>query len=108
MTAAIQRRFGRIALVAAAAAALAGCGINSVPTAEENAKAKWADVESAYQRRADLVPALVETTKGAAASETQILTNVTNAARRPPRSTSGPRTSPIRQPSKSSRARRTS
>ena len=79
MTAAITRRFGRIALVAAAAAALAGCGINSVPTAEENAKAKWADVESAYQRRADLVPALVETTKGAAASETQILTNVTNA-----------------------------
>lgn len=79
MTAAIVRRFGRIALVAAAAAALAGCGINSVPTAEENAKAKWADVESAYQRRADLIPSLVETTKGAAASETQILTNVTNA-----------------------------
>lgn len=79
MTAAIARRFGRFALVAAAAAALAGCGINSVPTAEENAKAKWADVESAYQRRADLVPALVETTKGAAASETTILTNVTNS-----------------------------
>lgn len=75
----IHRRFGRITLVAAAAAALAGCGINSVPTAEENAKAKWADVESAYQRRADLVPGLVETTKGAAASETTILTNVTNA-----------------------------
>lgn len=72
-------RFGRIAVVAAAAAALSACGINSVPTAEENAKAKWADVESAYQRRADLVPNLVATAQGAAASETQILTNVTNA-----------------------------
>lgn len=79
MTAAFVRRFGRFTLVAAAAAALAGCGINSVPTSEENAKAKWADVESAYQRRADLVPNLVETAKAAAASETTILTNVTNA-----------------------------
>jgi len=72
-------RFGRFALVATAAASLSACGINSVPTQEENAKAKWADVESAYQRRADLVPNLVATAKGAAASETQILTNVTNA-----------------------------
>ena len=79
MTAVFARRFGRFALVAAAAAALAGCGINSVPTAEENAKTKWADVQSAYQRRADLVPNLVETAKAAAASETTILTNVTNA-----------------------------
>jgi LemA protein len=71
--------FGRFALVAVAATSLAGCGINSVPTAEENAKAKWGDVESAYQRRADLVPNLVATAKGAAASETTILTNVTNA-----------------------------
>ena len=69
----------RMALVAIAALGLAACGINSVPTAEENAKAKWADVESAYQRRADLVPNLVATAKGAAASETQILTNVTQA-----------------------------
>lgn len=59
--------------------ALAACGINSVPTAEENAKAKWADVESNYQRRADLVPNLVATVKAAAASESQILTAVTNA-----------------------------
>lgn len=72
-------RFGRTALVSAAAAALSACGINSVPTAEEEAKARWADVESSYQRRADLVPNLVATAKGAAASETQILTNVTNA-----------------------------
>ena len=72
-------RLGRFALVVAAAAGLSACGVNSVPTAEENAKAKWADVESAYQRRAALIPSLVATTKGAAASETTILTNVTNA-----------------------------
>ena len=72
-------RIGRFALVFAAAAGLSACGVNSVPTAEENAKAKWADVESAYQRRAALVPNLVATAKGAAASETTILTNVTQA-----------------------------
>jgi LemA protein len=72
-------RLARTVLAAAAALSLAACGINSVPTAEEAAKAKWADVESAYQRRADLIPSLVETVKGAAASESQILTNVTNA-----------------------------
>ena len=72
-------RFARFALVIAAAAGLSACGINSVPTAEENAKAKWADVESAYQRRAALIPNLVATAKGAAASETTILTNVTQA-----------------------------
>ena len=79
MSASLVSRFSRFALVAAAAMGLAACGINSVPTQEENAKAKWADVESAYQRRADLIPNLVATAKGAAASETTILTNVTNA-----------------------------
>ncbi|WP_296676391.1 LemA family protein [Novosphingobium sp.] len=74
-----SRNLPRVAIVAAASITLAGCGINSVPTAEENAKAKWGDVESQYQRRADLVPNLVETAKAAAASETTILTNVTNA-----------------------------
>lgn len=69
----------RIAVAGLAALTLAACGINSVPTAEENAKARWADVQSAYQRRADLVPNLVSTVQAAAASETQILTNVTNA-----------------------------
>jgi LemA protein len=74
--------FAKFLLVPVAAVSLAGCGINSVPTAEENAKAKWADVESAYQRRADLVPNLVATVKAAAASETQILTQVTEARSR--------------------------
>lgn len=62
--------------------ALSACGINSVPTAEEAAKARWADVENAYQRRADLVPNLVATVRAAAASEQQILTNVTEARAR--------------------------
>lgn len=79
MSASLFSRLGRFVLVAAAAAGLSACGINTVPTAEENAKAKWADVESAYQRRAALIPNLVATAKGAAASETTILTNVTQA-----------------------------
>src|SRR3954469_11254390 len=58
---------------------LSGCGINSIPTAEEDAKAKWADVQAAYQRRANLIPNLVATVKGAAASEQTILVGVTQA-----------------------------
>lgn len=69
----------RTALVPVAALSLSACGLNSVPTAEENAKAKWADVQAQYQRRADLVPNLVATVKGAAASEGKILTDVMNA-----------------------------
>jgi LemA protein len=66
-------------LVPVAAVSLSGCGINSIPTAEEEAKAKWAHVQAAYQRRADLIPNLVSTVKGAAASEERILTRVTQA-----------------------------
>lgn len=61
------------------ALSLAGCGLNSVPTAEENAKARWADVQNEYQRRADLVPNLVATVKGYAAQEKEVLTQVTEA-----------------------------
>ena len=69
----------RTALVPIAAMSLSACGLNSVPTAEENAKAKWADVQAQYQRRADLVPNLVATVKGAAASEGKILNDVISA-----------------------------
>jgi len=73
----------RLALLApVAASALTGCGINSIPTAEENAKAKWADVQASYERRASLIPNLTATVKGAAASERGILTEVTNARAR--------------------------
>jgi LemA protein len=63
----------------AAAISLAGCGINSVPTAQEAARAKWGDVQANFQRRANLIPNLVETVRAAAASEGGILTEVTNA-----------------------------
>ena len=66
-------------LVPAGAVSLAGCGVNSIPTAEEEAKAKWANVQAAYQRRANLIPNLVATVKGAAASEERILVGVTEA-----------------------------
>ena len=58
----------RAAFVALAALTLSACGINSVPAAQEEAKARWAEVQSAYQRRADLIPNLVATVNGAAAS----------------------------------------
>ncbi|SIO07428.1 LemA protein [Parasphingorhabdus marina DSM 22363] len=66
-------------MIPAVALSLSACGINSVPTAEEQAKAKWADVESTYQRRADLIPNLVETVKGFAAQEQDTLTAVVEA-----------------------------
>jgi LemA protein len=69
-----------LALIApVAAVALSGCGVNSVPTAEENAKAKWANVQADYQRRADLIPNLVETVKGYAKQEQGTLTAVVEA-----------------------------
>jgi len=61
------------------AIALSACGLNSVPTAEENAKARWADVQNDYQRRADLIPNLVATVKAAGAQEKNILVEVTQA-----------------------------
>jgi LemA protein len=62
--------------------ALAGCGINAIPTKEETAKTRWADVQAAYQRRADLIPNLVATVKGYAAQERNVLVEVTNARAR--------------------------
>ena len=72
----------RFALVAVAALGLASCGINSVPAAEESAKAKWADVQAAYQARANLVPNLAEVAQGAAENERTILTDVIEARSR--------------------------
>ncbi len=78
----MQSNFSKFLMVSVAAVSLSACGINSVPTAEENAKAKWANVESSYQRRADLVPNLVKTVKAAAASEGKILQDVVDARAR--------------------------
>jgi LemA protein len=69
----------RGAFAAVAALSLAACGINSVPAAEEEAKAKWADVEAQFQRRANLIPNLAEVVKGAGENERTILTQVTEA-----------------------------
>ena len=69
----------RAAVVALAASTLAGCGVNSIPTAEEQAKAKWADVQAAFQERANLVPNLAAVAKGAADQEKGILVGVIEA-----------------------------
>ena len=71
------RRFGLLAPLAALS--LAGCGINSVPTAEEQVNAAWGNLQADYQRRSDLIPNLVATVKGYAAQEKTVLTEVTNA-----------------------------
>ncbi len=76
MSVSLSRRF---ALAAAAPLVLAGCGINSVPTAEENAKAKWGHVQAAFQERANLIPNLAAVAKGAADQEKGILTGVVEA-----------------------------
>jgi LemA protein len=75
-------RFRAALAVPALALSLSACGVNSVPTAEENAKAKWADVQAAYQRRADLIPNLEAVAKGASGSEKEILTEVIGARAR--------------------------
>jgi LemA protein len=74
------RRFGLLAPLVAVS--LAGCGLNSVPTAEEQVNAAWGNLQSEYQRRADLVPNLVNTVKGYAQQERTVLTEVTNARAR--------------------------
>ncbi len=71
------RRFGLLAPLAALS--LAGCGLNSVPTAEEQVNAKWGDLQADYQRRADLIPNLVATVKGYAQQEKSVLIGVTQA-----------------------------
>lgn len=72
-------RFLRIGLLVFAGLFLSSCGINNIPTYEENAKAKWSEVLSQYQRRADLIPNLIETVKGFAAQEKDVLTSVVEA-----------------------------
>ncbi|WP_310497868.1 LemA family protein [Sandarakinorhabdus sp.] len=73
------RRAARMGLIAGLAATVSACGVNSIPTKEEDVKAKWGDVENQYQRRADLIPNLVATVKGFAAQEKDVLESVTKA-----------------------------
>ena len=74
---AVRLRRGVLATVLATF--LAGCGVNNIPTYEEQAKAAWSQVENQYQRRADLIPNLVETVKGAANFERETLQAVIEA-----------------------------
>ncbi len=74
----VDRRLSLL-LAPVAALTLSACGINSIPTAEETVKARWADVQNEYQRRADLVPNLVATVKGYAVQEKDVLIGVTEA-----------------------------
>ena len=69
----------RVICLMFAGAMLAGCGINTIPTLQEQAKAAWSQVLNQYQRRADLIPNLVETVKGYAAQESKVLTDVVEA-----------------------------
>ncbi|MDF2766345.1 MAG: LemA [Rhodospirillales bacterium] len=78
---ALSRRWSAIVLVPLMLL-LGSCGINTIPTLEERADAAWAEVLNQYQRRADLVPNLVETVRGYAQHEREVLEAVTEARSR--------------------------
>src|SRR6185437_15031237 len=84
VAAAQRRRFPVIVptLVVLLGLLVSGCGVNRIPTYEEQAKAKWSEVENQYQRRSDLIPNLVETVKGYARQEREVLQAVTEARSR--------------------------
>ena len=77
----IQKLSAGLRAICAMAIALAvsGCGINTIPTLEEQAKSAWSQVQNQYQRRAELIPNLVETVKGFAKQEREVLTQVIEA-----------------------------
>ncbi|MEX2167075.1 MAG: LemA family protein [Methyloceanibacter sp.] len=71
--------FSRVVCILLASSLLAGCGINTIPTLQEQTKAAWSEVLNQYQRRADVIPNLVETVKGFAEQESKVLTDVVEA-----------------------------
>jgi len=72
-------RAWKVALMAAAVVGLSGCGYNTLQQQDEAVKASWSEVDNQYQRRADLIPNLVNTVKGYAAQEQKVLIGVTEA-----------------------------
>jgi LemA protein len=72
-------RLGTVLAAALVLFTVSSCGYNRIPTLEEQAKAKWADVQNNYQRRADLIPNLVATVQGYAKQEKDVLTAVVEA-----------------------------
>jgi LemA protein len=75
----IMYRIGMALALVGIGLTLSACGYNTIPTLEEQAKARWSDVQNQYQRRADLIPNLVATVQGYAAQETSVLTAVVEA-----------------------------
>src|SRR5580704_3541280 len=75
----ISKTLPKILAVLGLSLALAGCGINAIPAKDQAVKARFADVQAAYQRRSDLIPNLVSTVQGFAAQEKTVLEGVTEA-----------------------------
>jgi LemA protein len=78
----ISRFLPKIFAILGLSLALAGCGVNNIPTKDQAVKAAWANVQAAYQRRADLIPNLVATVQGYANQEKSVLEAVTQARAR--------------------------
>jgi LemA protein len=74
----LKRPLALLAVILAALS-LGGCGVNNIPTYEQSAKAAWSEVLNQYKRRSDLIPNLVESVKGFADQERNVLTQVTEA-----------------------------
>jgi LemA protein len=75
----IWKQWPKLAAAFGLALVLAGCGVNTIPTKDQAVKARWADVQAAYQRRADLIPNLANTVAAYAKQEQTVLTQVTQA-----------------------------
>jgi LemA protein len=75
----ILKRIPMLVAALAIAVGVASCGVNNIPTKDQAVKARWADVQAAYQRRSDLIPNLVNTVAGYAAQEKSVLVGVTEA-----------------------------
>jgi LemA protein len=75
----VVARLSAIILLVCVGSTLSGCGYNTIPTKEEEAKARWSDVQNNYQRRADLIPNLVATVQSYAKQEKDVLTSVSEA-----------------------------
>jgi len=75
----IWKQLPKLAAAFGIALALAGCGVNNIPTKDQAVKARWADVQAAYQRRSDLIPNLANTVAAYAKQEQTVLTQVTQA-----------------------------
>src|SRR5207344_1888382 len=75
----IWKQLPKLAAAFGLVLALAGCGVNTIPTKDQAVKARWADVQAAYQRRSDLIPNLANTVAAYAAQEKSVLVAVTQA-----------------------------